>query len=124
MTATAESEDINRDGICQRLEDLNGDGILTPGNVASTVASVTTGENGTAAVALQYPRSYAQWVYMLLDVRVKVSGSEGTDSVDFWLPISVDDLTNQADPPPGAFSPFNFQVGIDDPRSPRTCPLP
>ena len=119
ITGTFPSEDIDRDGICKAGEDTNGDGQLTPGNVASTAPTVTTTDTGTAAVVLQYPRSFAQWVEVLLDVRVQVAGSEGAAVAEFWLPIASDDLGDKAVAPPGALSPFPFPVGTD---YPRTCP--
>jgi len=129
ITATLPSEDINRDGICNgptvvngttvAAEDVNGDGQLTPGNVASTAPTVTTSDNGTAAVLIQYPRSFAKWTEVLLDVRVQVAGSEGAASAQFWLPIAAEDLSDKAVPPPGTPSPFPFPVG---PSFPRTCP--
>ena len=119
ITGTFPSEDIDRDGICKAGEDTNGDGQLTPGNVASTAPTVNTTDNGTAAVVLQYPRSFAQWVQVLLDVRVQVAGSEGAAVAEFWLPIAAEDLTDKAVAPPGVLSPFPFPVGTD---YPRTCP--
>ncbi|MFN7643458.1 MAG: hypothetical protein ACK5PW_10310 [Burkholderiales bacterium] len=119
ITGTFPSEDIDRDGICKAGEDTNGDGQLTPGNVASTAPAVNTTDTGTAAVVLQYPRSFAQWVQVLLDVRVQVAGSEGAAVAEFWLPISADDLADKAVAPPGGLSPFPFPVGTD---YPRTCP--
>jgi hypothetical protein len=119
VTGTFPSEDVDRDGICKAGEDTNGDGQLTPGNVASTAPAVTTGSNGTAAVVLQYPRSFAQWVQVLLDVRVQVAGSEGAAVAEFWLPIAAADLADKAVAPPGTPSPFPFPVGTD---FPRTCP--
>lgn len=129
ITDTFPSEDRNRDGICNGPnvvngvfvpgEDTNGDGQLTPGNVASTATTVNTTGNGTAAVVIQYPRSFAQWVQVLLDVRVQVAGSEGAAVAEFWLPISADDLSDKAVAPPGALSPFPFPTGID---FPKTCP--
>jgi hypothetical protein len=119
ITGIYPSEDIDRDGICKVGEDTNGDGQLTPGNVASTSPSVTTTDNGTAAVQIQYPRSFAQWTEVLLDVRVQVAGSEGAASAQFWLPIASEDLNDKAVAPPGTPSPFPFPVG---PSFPRTCP--
>jgi hypothetical protein len=129
ITGEADSEDVNRDGICNGptvvngvslpAEDRNEDGQLTPGNVASTAPTVTTTENGTAAVVLQYPRSFAEWVEVLLDVRVQVAGSEGAAVAQFWLPVAAADLNDKSVPPPGADSPFPFPEGLD---FPRTCP--
>lgn len=119
ITGTFPSEDLDRDGICKAGEDTNDDKQLTPGNVASTAPTVSTTENGTAAVTLVFPRSFAQWVEVLLDVRVQVAGSEGAAVAQFWLQIAADDLGDKAVAPPGALSPFPFQKGPD---FPTTCP--
>jgi hypothetical protein len=119
IIGTFPSEDVDRDGICKAGEDTNDDKQLTPGNVASTAPTVSTTENGTAAVTLVFPRSFAQWVEVLLDVRVQVAGSEGAAVAQFWLPIAADDLGDKAVAPPGALSPFPFQKGPD---FPTTCP--
>jgi hypothetical protein len=119
ITGTFPSEDLDRDGICKAGEDTNLDKQLTPGNVASTAPTVSTTENGTAAVTLVFPRSFAEWVEVLLDVRVQVAGSEGAAVAQFWLPIAADDLGDKAVAPPGALSPFPFQKGPD---FPTTCP--
>ncbi len=113
------NEDLNYDGVCSAGEDLNTDGQLTPGNVASADAAQQTDANGAATVRFQYPREFAAWTEVILEVRASVAGSEGAASTEFWLPIAADDLNSESIPPPGAFSPFPFPTG---PQIPRTCP--
>ena len=119
VTATADNEDTNYNGRCESGEDANGDGQLTPGNVVAVDASMVTDSNGAATVRLQYPREFAQWTAVMLEVRAIVAGSEGVATTQFWLPIAAEDVTNETVPPPGATSPFPYASG---PLVPRTCP--
>jgi hypothetical protein len=118
-SGTFDSEDTDRNGVCSAGEDANGDGQLTPGNVATVEAQSVTTENGTGAVRLQYPREFAQWVDVLLEVRIQVAGSEGVASAQFFLPIAASDLTDKNVAPPGATSPFPYPSG---PAISRSCP--
>ena len=108
-----------RNGVCSVGEDANGDGQLTPGNVATVVQSGVTNADGVTGIALQYPREFARWVEVVLEVRIQVAGSEGVASAQFFLPISADDVTDANVPPPGATSPFPFPTG---PAIARSCP--
>jgi hypothetical protein len=121
IDATFPSEDIDRNGVCSVGEDANGDGQLTPGNVATVVQSGVTNADGVTGIALQYPREFARWVEVVLEVRIQVAGSEGVASAQFFLPISADDVTDANVPPPGATSPFPFPTG---PAIARSCPTP
>jgi hypothetical protein len=113
------SEDLDRNGVCNAGEDANGDGQLTPGNVASVIASAVTAANGVADVKFQYPREFAAWVEVLLEARIQVGGSEGAANAQFWLPIAASDVTDATVPPPGTPSPLPFASG---PGIARTCP--
>jgi hypothetical protein len=119
VTGTFPSEDIDRNGICSAGEDTNADGQLTPGNVASVAPASTTNADGIAAVSFQYPREFARWVEVVLEVRIQVAGSEGVASAQFFLPISADDVTDTNVPPPGDTSPFPYPTG---PAIARSCP--
>jgi hypothetical protein len=95
--------DLN--GVLDAGEDLNSDGILTPGNVASAPSPVTTGSDGTFEFGITYPQEYANWVEVELVASTTVAGTESRHSVVFWLPIAADELED--DPaPPGVVSPF------------------
>ena len=85
------SEDwANENGILDPTEDVNLNGVLDPGNIASVPGTVTIGSDGTASFDVTYAREFAQWVQVRLTAAAGVAGTEGTDTVYFWLPISVD----------------------------------
>jgi hypothetical protein len=112
VTANCENEDANLNGILDPLfdgggavipgtgEDTNGDGQLTPGNVAVVPRTVTADENGIATFTIAYPQDYGSWI----DVRLQVSGfAAGTENVayrDYGLPVASEDLTNETSQPP------------------------
>ena len=110
------SEDANLNLRLDAGEDLNGDGVLTPGGVASAyfgaAGVATTGasdEQGSSVLRIRYLRDRSQWV----NVRIRVSasvpdGTEGAEVVQFLLPVLGPDLTDEAVPPPGATSPYGL----------------
>jgi hypothetical protein len=102
------SEDLDKDGQCIASEDVNADGVLTPGNVASVNSNLQTDANGIAVVKVIYPKSFAVWTNVNLEVTATVGGSEGRASVAFDLPIAASDLRELTVPPPGEFSPFPY----------------
>jgi hypothetical protein len=97
---TCPNEDVNFDGILEISEDTNGDGLLTPGNVATVPRTVTADENGIATFNVQYPQDYATW----LDVRLQVTGTAaGTENVAhrlYTLPVAAEDVIVETSPPP------------------------
>lgn len=100
VTATCPNEDANGNGILDEGEDDNGDGELTPGNVASLDADATTDENGQALVYLNYPKQYGPWVQLSITARGESSGSESVESMNYILGVSTEDRqTNGAAPP-------------------------
>lgn len=98
---TCLNEDKNRNGILDKnlLEDGNGDGMLTPGNVAvaygnvNNEASIVTSNNeGVALFNLQYPREYAPWVDVDLVVSSgNIVGTENITSRTYTLGYSFTD---------------------------------
>lgn len=110
-----DSEDLNEDGINDN-EDLNGDGELTPGNVAVIMpGSITTDENGRASFSVEYPQNYAWWVAARITAIATVAGTESRSHAIFDFPASADDMKVDGTPP-NVVSPF----GIDT----TTCTNP
>ena len=82
------AEDVNRNGIMDLGEDVNGNGLLSPpqasgGAVVSAKTTdlpgtVTTDSNGAATFYLQYPKASAWFISDELTARVIVSGTEST----------------------------------------------
>jgi hypothetical protein len=116
---SCDNEDINFNGILDIIdgntEDINGDGMLTPGNVASALGTVTTDQSGRAVVQITYGQSYGGWIDIDLIASAKVIGSESLNQAIFTLPVLSSDVNNEDVRPPsqgvGTTGPFG---GIPD----------
>jgi len=105
------NEDVNSDNIKQPGEDLNLDGILTPGNGTVVVTpSATTDVNGQAVVSLLYARDHANWIDVALTIRGQVSGTEALYTTTTRLPYLGTDFGTAGTPPPGRYSPYGIDV--------------
>ena len=104
------NEDVNGTGIFDAAEDLNNNGRLDPGDVATvSPGTVTTDSTGSANITISYPESYAFWVQVKLTATASVSGTQSSTYNVFQLPILADYLTKTASPP-GVTSPFGTNV--------------
>lgn len=112
------SEDRNENMLLDQVplpsEDTNGDGVLTPGNVASAyfgpsglATTATTDSQGSAVLRIRYLRDRSAWVNVRVRITASVpDGTEGAEAVSFLLPMLSSDLTSAAAAPPGAISPY------------------
>ncbi|RKZ76504.1 MAG: hypothetical protein DRQ57_03595 [Gammaproteobacteria bacterium] len=103
-------------GILDADEDLNMNGKLEPGNVATfdsggTVKMVETDANGFADFYIVYPQQYANWVSVRLIATTTVAGSEGTVRNEFWLRGVASDYNDFVLTPPGHLS--FYGIGFD-----------
>lgn len=82
------NEDLNRNGLKDQGEDLNGDGMLTPPATAagSVPGTVTTGPDGTAVFDLVYLDNSAAWIEDEITATTPVFGTETRFTLTFWLP--------------------------------------
>jgi hypothetical protein len=111
------NEDRNLNGTLDAGEDVNGDGLLTPGNlVALTNSVVTTDANGSATITMRYAELYASWLTVRLTATAIVAGTESTTFKDFPLDKLAGDYSVKTVAPAGVLSPF----GVDT----RTCTNP
>lgn len=103
------NEDQNDNGILDIApppstydEDLNKDGLLTPGIVGTLSFSTTpvTDENGRATLSLRYPQNYGGWLQVVIAVHGQSTGSEALTRTTFALEASAEDLTDEQVPPP------------------------
>lgn len=129
-------EDVNRNGILEAAEDLNGSGQMEAGNVATvapvdpdasaespcatagsggTATEVITNSQGIARVCVIWPQNFSLWVRAQIEALSTVSGSESSAAQSFVLPALADDLNDITSSPPSQFSPF----GTD-----RNCATP
>jgi hypothetical protein len=116
------SEDVpqlgssNPNNLLDAGEDRNGNAKLDPGSPAAVQITSTggvTGANGLASLAIIYPKSFAQWVDVLLRVTISTSGTESSVSRPFLLPVLADDVKDAAIAPPnvGARLPVDLDPG-------------
>jgi hypothetical protein len=105
-------EDVNHNGVLDPGEDLNGDGKIEAGNIATVVPdtgtanTATTDKNGFAPFSVYYAQQYAYWLEVELTAKLTVQGTEFSETTVFVLPGSTTDFTSQTTTPPGLVSPF------------------
>jgi hypothetical protein len=106
------NEDALGTGVYEAIEDINGNGVLDPGGVATVSPSpVTTDNTGTANVTIYYPEDHALWVQVKLTATANVAGTQTSTSSVFWLPMLDSYLTNTTATPPGFPSPYGYGAG-------------
>ena len=112
VTAVCANEDVDGNGILDAAEDTNGDGQLTPGNVASIPATGLTDENGQMLVDISYAKQFGAWVDITIAVNGESAGSEASETQNFSLGVAASDLTDEASPPPS--SPYGVGLNCND----------
>jgi Bacterial Ig-like domain (group 1) len=109
------NEDIDGSGILKN--DVNGNGRLDPGDVASVSPGAgVTDATGTAAVTVLYPQDHAEWVRSTLTATATVQGTESSTSSSFVLPVLASDLTSADVSPPGFDSPYGVASICSNPN--------
>jgi hypothetical protein len=109
------NEDINSNAILDPGEDLNGNGFLDPGNIATAVpGNVTTDANGFAYVLVVYPKEFADWADVKLEVQTSVAGTEYTEQRNFRLTGASSDYDDDDVEPPGVVSPYGQSTTCAD----------
>jgi hypothetical protein len=90
------NEDINRNGVLEAGEDLNGNGSLEPrkSDVAvSMIGGSLTNASGIAVVQIEYPKSLGAWARVKILVSATgVSGTEGRATWTEILPVPGPDI--------------------------------
>jgi len=97
------SEDVADFGKCNAAEDFNNDKVLTPGNVASYTLQSQTDANGVAVLSIVYPKSFALWAQMELEVTATVGGTEGYNAITIPLPVLGTDIGVESLAPPSIY---------------------
>ncbi|SCY25253.1 hypothetical protein SAMN05661077_1594 [Thiohalorhabdus denitrificans] len=115
------NEDRNLNGTLDSGEDANGNGVLDPRNVATfsgnvetteesndsvTVGRITTDERGYADFFVVYGTEFGHWATVSLTAETQTTGTEGSQSRAFGLPVAQEDVEKQDEPPVGEISPF------------------
>lgn len=113
IKATCANEDASPpafDGIIQAGEDLNGNGKLDPGGVATVNTSALTDAAGNATATITYPKDHSHWAEVTLVARTGVAGNDPPTTVSFFVPGLAADYTDLAVSPPGPTSPYGAGV--------------
>ncbi len=107
------SEDVNGNLRLDAGEDTNGNGELTPGNVAAAQVVATnarTDSTGFARINVKYPKEYGNWAQVRLVVTITtIAGTEGSATRTIDLPVVRDDLKITQTPPGGLVSAFGLR---------------
>jgi len=101
QTCILYNEDVNRNGLMDSGEDVNGDDSLTPPATAagSIPGTVYTGEDGTAVFDLTYVKTSAAWIEDEITASTLVFGTETRSTYTFWLPYLETEQCNLPDSP-------------------------
>lgn len=107
VTATCDAEDPNGNGVVDPLEigDVNGNKVLDPQNgttiraanstaVGSTF-NVKVGDDGRAAIWLEYPKSEASWLKVDVSATASVSGQNAVAHSTFYTTVPADVIKNK-----------------------------
>jgi hypothetical protein len=118
VNAVCNNEDLNRNGVLESGEDINGNGQLDPrkSDVAIQVlGNGRTSANGTAVVQIEYPESVALWLrYRILVSASGISGTEGRAELMDTLAASTEDFDS---PSPAFFrSPYGTAASCTSPN--------
>jgi len=116
VTAFCPSEDLgNLNGQLDPGEDLNNDGRLTPGDIATVApGTATTSNGGTAIVRITYPQDHAYYARVRLIATAVVQGTQTSSAASFILQGAENDFDNELDNPPGPESPFGIGATCAD----------
>lgn len=98
---------LNGDPAKGLTEDVNGDGVLTPGNVAEVNRTATTDANGFAQFYVIYAKQFANWVKVRIEGKIYSYGDQTLGTTQFYLPVLRDDVAC-TETPPGPISPYGL----------------
>jgi hypothetical protein len=102
LAVSCANEDSNRNGTLDSGEDTNANTTLEPGlPINLPVSQVTTDAAGLGSFVIRYGKNNARWIYAALTARGSVAGTESSSTYSDWLPVLIDDISDQNIPPPG-----------------------
>jgi hypothetical protein len=104
---------INPITLLWETEDINQDGVLTPGNIATVTTSAVTDANGFAQFYVIYAKQFASWVKVKIEGRIYSYGDQSLGTTTFLLPGLRDDYKCTTSPP-GPISPFGMGAGANN----------
>lgn len=101
--ASCANEDLNRNGVLEAGEDVNGNGKIDPRKSDVAISMIdgvsTTNSSGIAFVQIEYPKNVATWLDY--DILIAASGIAGTEGRATWsgrLGAAASEFTNTIAP--------------------------
>lgn len=115
VSVSCPNEDENRDGKLDAREDVNSNGVLTPGQPGLvSPANLTTDAAGNVEFNVTYGQQFAFWIDFELSAKATVAGTESGAFFLFPASAPASDMTNK-DIPPAAFNnPFGRASSCSD----------
>ena len=83
------NEDKNANGTLEAINPV----AISGGTVSDDSYTFVTNNEGRADFEIRYPLRYSNWVKVRFDASTFLNGSENTQSINYQLPTSVDDLS-------------------------------
>ena len=114
LSVKCDNEDTDFSGIITASKDLNQNGQLDPGGIASVSPSATTDANGIATASITYPKSHATWVEVILEARTGVAGNDPPALATFVLPGLVTDYRFGGPASLGSISPYGASASCSN----------
>ncbi len=101
-----DDEDFNRNGILDPGEDMNFNGSIEAGNIATIAPAdgateIVTNASGFAFVDIFYPQEMGRWLEVELEARASVQGTESSESAVYLLNVAASDVEDIGESPPG-----------------------
>lgn len=119
VTAVCPNEDLNRNGVLEQGEDVDGDVRLEPGksDVAVKLLDTKTGPDGKAVIQIEYPQNFGSWVPARITVSASgVLGTEGRASfLEDPVGVPADALKDPTVAPPFVISPYGITDSCTNP---------
>jgi len=99
------NQDVLDNGVYQNPPDLAA--TMYPGSIAAvSQGSLVTDSTGSGVFNVIYPEDHAAWVQVQLTATATVSGTQGSASATFWLPMLSTYVTTATTQIPGQVSPY------------------
>ena len=108
VSRICDDEDLNGNGILDPGEDMNGNFTIEAGNIAAVVGgNAVTDAEGKISFRIRYPKLYGSWTEVRLRGNLTVAGTEFSEDIEFVLPTAGED-TDPDELPPGLIGPGNI----------------
>lgn len=118
--AICQNEDLNRNGVLEAAEDINGNNSLEPrkADVSVSLVSTKTDSKGSVVLEVTYPQDHGSWVDAVITVTASgIAGTEGRATYNmFPVPVEANAIKNVNSPPAFVVSPYGTSGSCTNPN--------